>query len=518
MALAGVLLATVGFAQPNTPIATQDSKVVITPGKQDPKRTKKWQQMDSVRARSRKSAAAVHQYQKRMDSLRQRIQSKKDSVLRLANPHQWLIRGYDSLQHRLDSLKQKALAGRAGKSLGRANAKQRQLNKNVQQAQARVNGKLQEFNSRGAKLPAAPALGGSGVGGVAAALNANLQLPNANSLTGALPSVNQSATGLNQVLQKPQAALTGLGNSNALKEGQAVAGNVTKYAAQASGYANDVNNIAQGNAGRLEQLPQAVEGKVGAMGEVAEFQKEMAPVQDYTEMLKKWNEDPYAARELAVSKAKEEAINHFAGHEQEVKAAMSKLSKLKSKMGEAETVVDLFAKRTNPMKGKTFWQRLEPGVTLQVQAAANQWLDVNPSLGYRVSGRFTVGAGWNERVAGNWKRKEWVSAEHAYCVRGYVEFRVKEGLHVRAEAERLNAKVTSPYVQTLAPNERAWVNSYFGGFKRSFLLSRQLKGNVQLLYNIYSPFQRSPYAARLNARIGFELNREKKQAQSGRKK
>jgi hypothetical protein len=504
-----------GFAQPAaTGVAPKDSVAAESQQAQAPKRGKKWQrqqqQYDSTRARSKKPAAAVQRYQQSIDSLQQHIQSKKDSVLGLANPHQWLVRGYDSLRQRLDSLKQNALAGRSGKSLGRAKAAQQRLNKSLQQTQANVNGKLQEFNSRGANLPATPALGGNVAGGPAAALNANLQLPNAN-LTGSLPSLNQPATaGMQQVLQKPQEGLTALGNSRVVKDGQSLAGNINKYAGQAGGYANDVNNLAQGNVGRLEQLPQTLEGKVAGMGEVAGFQKEMAPVQDYTEMLKKWNEDPHAARALTVSKAKEEAINHFAGREQEVKAAMSRLSRLKGKASGAETVLDMFSKRTNPMKGKTFWQRLEPGVSLQLQAATNQWLDINPSIGYRVSGRFTAGIGWNERVAGNWKKKEWVPAERAWGVRSYVEFRVKDGFYLRGEAERLNAKVTSPFIQTLEPDERRWVNSYFAGFKRSFLLSRHLKGNVQLLYNLYSPLQRSPYATRLNGRIGFELNREKK--------
>jgi hypothetical protein len=49
-----------------------------------------------------------------------------------------------------------------------------------------------------------------------------------------------------------------------------------------------------------------------------------------------------------------QAVNHFAGKEKELMAAMDQLSKVK----DAEQVVDLFKKPVNPMKGKPFVERL----------------------------------------------------------------------------------------------------------------------------------------------------------------
>jgi hypothetical protein len=67
----------------------------------------------------------------------------------------------------------------------------------------------------------------------------------------------------------------------------------------------------------------------------------------------------------------------------------------------------------------------------------------------------------------------------------------------------------APVRATSLPNAdivgRAWVTSYFGGIKKDFQLTKSLKANVQLLYNLYNPEKKSPYTNRFNVRTGFEF-------------
>ncbi|MFN7188304.1 MAG: hypothetical protein ACK5VK_09300, partial [Cyclobacteriaceae bacterium] len=234
---------------------------------------------------------------------------------------------------------------------------------------------------------------------------------------------------------------------------------------------------------------------------------------EQAERLRKWKSDPNYARELAVMQAKEQMGDHFAGRAEELKAAMQQLNKLKAKKTDAEGVVDLFKPNRNDLKGKPFRDRLLPGLSLQFQNSTNQWFDFNLYLGYRISGKITAGAGWVERISENLKEWEYHPEERAYGPRAFGEFKIKGGLHARAEAEYLNAQVTSPYLKQQDVTGRAWVWSYFAGMKQSFNYSKSLKGNVQMMYNLYNPEKRSPYVSRLNVRIGIEIPMKKPAAE-----
>ena len=57
---------------------------------------------------------------------------------------------------------------------------------------------------------------------------------------------------------------------------------------------------------------------------------------------------------------------------------------------------------------------------------------------------------------------------------------------------------------------REWVWSVFAGFKKDYTFYKKIKGNVQVLYNLYDDHDNSPYVDRLNVRMGFEVGMKKK--------
>lgn len=285
---------------------------------------------------------------------------------------------------------------------------------------------------------------------------------------------------------------------------------MSQLGADAKGYANDARQLAKGNLEQLEKAPEALEQQVMKLDEMKAAQAAMGDGIDHAAMVQKWNSDPNYARELAVTKAKEQMVDHFAGYQQELKAAMEQLTKLKAKKQDAEGVVDLFKPRQNDLKGKSFRERLLPGLSLQFQNSTNQWFDFNFYLGYRISAKITAGAGWVERFSENLKEWEYHPEERAYGPRVFADVKVKRGFHLRGEVEYLNAQVMSPYLLQQDVSGRAWVWSYFVGVKQSFDLSKKLRGNVQMMYNLYNPEKRSPYVSRLNVRVGIELPYRKK--------
>lgn len=62
----------------------------------------------------------------------------------------------------------------------------------------------------------------------------------------------------------------------------------------------------------------------------------------------------------------------------------------------------------------------------------------------------------------------------------------------------------------LAASWGDWVLSAIVGIKQKYPIYRQLKGNAQIMYNIFDKDHRSPYTDRINFRIGFEFTMKKK--------
>jgi hypothetical protein len=460
--------------------------------------------VDSIRLEKK-----ISRFDHQLDSLHGRLTSKIDSLTRLPNPDQILIKNLDSLRSGPDSLKASGLMEELHQIKQKGAQAQTKVSERLNTWQQKIQAKLSPLqengvNTEGVGLPAVslPAAG-LNIPDVPSTLSLpstgihtdlGVTLPGTNLPKGKIPG----NSGLPNI-HTPETSLPGLGESNKKL------GSITGVSTQINGYAKDAQALASGNGDKLEQLPQKLEENVSELDVLKDAQKELTESMDYAEMMKKWNSDPAVAKELALNKAKEGAMSHFAGHEEELKAAMEQLAKLKAKKPDAEGVIDLFKPKQNDLKGRPFRERLVPGLSLQFQNSTNQWFDFNLYLGYRISGRFTAGAGWVERLSYNFDKWEWHPDERAYGVRLYAEMKVKKGFHLRAEAERVYAFVRRPLLNSPDITGPLWVTSYFAGVKQSFNYSPSVRGNTQLLYNVYDPDKQSPYVNRIQVRIGIEL-------------
>ena len=130
--------------------------------------------------------------------------------------------------------------------------------------------------------------------------------------------------------------------------------------------------------------------------------------------------------------------------------------------------------------------------------------------------RWTAGLGWNERFAYNFDHMKWRPIERIYGPRGSVHFRLKPNFILKADAEVMNTKLqNNQLLPGTDASGRGWVWSYFGGMKKEFQFSKGVKGNVQILYNLYDPKDLSPYATRVNVRMGLEFGVREKERKSG---
>jgi hypothetical protein len=487
----------------------------------------KQQKLDSVKSAwlsktnvpdSLNATNKLKQYNSKLDSARTHLQARIDSLSHL-KLDLGMIKGMDSLKLKLDSLKSNG----ALKDVQQAEAKlaelQQKVGGKVTEVEKQLNEKLGALSQQGISTPT---LNLPGTAGKLNMPTLNTALPSGINLAGAdlkLPTGNLPASDLS-LKTNPDLNLKNLGEKtnigelpdlktnpikemDGLKDLQKDFAKVGELGSEIKGYQSDIEKVREGGLDELEQLPEKAEEKALELAG-DDFEQRAA-------MVEKWKSNPAYAKELALNEAKEQAVNHFAGKEEQLKTAMEQLGKLKGKYADAESVLDLFKKKQRPLKNKPFVERLVPGVAFQMQFSKNFWLDINPSMGYQISRRFTGGVGWNERLSFNFKELEFISSERIFGPRSFLEFKFKENITFKVESEVMRAWVLTP--QQVYRNEsptREWVWSSFAGMKNVFKLSKHMKGNVQVLYNLYNPDKRSPYLDRINLRFGFEYVIKKK--------
>ena len=299
------------------------------------------------------------------------------------------------------------------------------------------------------------------------------------------------------------------GNINGIPEIKTPGGDIGNITGQAKSYQDDIKNVTTGNFDDVEKLPETLESQAGKIDGIDELQKQSGVVDEHKAQLDKLA-DPKAAKEKAVEAGKKAAVDHFAGKQEQLKAAMDKISKYKQKYSSVSSIKDLPKRPPNPMKGKPFVERLIPGLSLQYQQKNFYLLDVNPYVGYKLTGRFTVGAGWNKRFAWDSKQRTWNQRSGIFGPRAYVDFKLGKGFIAHLEGEAMNSFVPSTLHGNPDSGHREWVWSCMTGIKKEYKIYKNLKGTALIQYNLFNRYYKAPYVDRLNSRIGFEYTLKKK--------
>ena len=189
---------------------------------------------------------------------------------------------------------------------------------------------------------------------------------------------------------------------------------------------------------------------------------------------------------------------------------MDKISKYKQKYSSVSSIKDLPKRPPNPMKGKPFIERLTPGIYFQYQRKNYYLLDVNPYAGYKLSGRFTMGLGWNHRLAWDSKYETWEKRSRIFGPRAFVDFKLEKGFIAHVEGESMNSFVPSTLHGNPDAGHREWVWGCMTGLKKEYKIYKNLKGTALIQYNLFNRYYKAPYVDRLNSRIGFEYVLKKK--------
>lgn len=451
----------------------------------------------------------------RLDSIQNNFQSKSDSVNRAyQNTASEIQSQRDRYQHTADSLTQLNLP--AGKYTGKVDSLNNELASTQQKATGKISSLQKEATGKINSLPLTPDMQER-----AAQLTSSINDSNLSSLSapGGMPSLSGGVPGANlpQLPGAPNAELPGVSGANvpAVKG----VGDVTKNIEGVSSVTNEIQSVQEAG-GQITQATQDVkqidnlaESQAGKVAEVKALQDQAGSLPANPLGSEK------ETKEQLVSQARKAAVDHFAGKQEQLKQAMDKMSKYKQKYESVQSIKDLPKRPPNAMKGKRFYERLVPGLTLQAQHQSKDWqADFYLSAGYRLSGRFTAGLGWNQRWGYDFGSGKFEPGARIFGPRAYGEFKLKKGFVLRGETEMMNAYVPPVYATSLQDNgRREWVWGILTGIKKEYSFIGNVRGNVQLLYNLYDPHSKSPYGDRLIARMGFEYTIKKKKSKDKNK-
>ena len=279
-------------------------------------------------------------------------------------------------------------------------------------------------------------------------------------------------------------------------------GNIKEIAGNAKEYTQDAENLVKGNLNEVKNIDKTLEAELMDM-------EGMNQLKEGSALLGANPMDSAALANKAKEMIKEQVMNaaqdHFAGKQELLQEAMGKMTKLKTKYSEVKSMAELPKRLPNPLKGKPFVERLVPALTFQIQKSGNFLVDINPMLMYRISPRISAGAGWNQRFAFNDLTIN--RAESIYGPRAAFEFKWTRGINFRLLPEIMNTTIPPHVAQSkgVDPVYREWVGSMFFGIKKDFTVYKQIKGNTEILYNLYDPGGMSPYGDKLSVRFGFEF-------------
>lgn len=222
-------------------------------------------------------------------------------------------------------------------------------------------------------------------------------------------------------------------------------------------------------------------------------------------------QDAEALKKEVKEKAKQAAVNHFAGKEEQLKAAMEKVAKYKQKYSSLNGVKELSKKPTNEMHGKPLVERIVPGVALQFQKRGDDLLvDFNPYAAYRFTKRINAGLGWNQRIGYNTDRYTFNPNARIFGPRMFGEFKLGKGFSSRGEIELMSTGIPPLNSTTYDPSQREWIWGAFAGIKKEYKIFKNIKGTSMVMARLFNQERKSPYAEVVNVRVGVEFPMKKK--------
>jgi hypothetical protein len=268
-------------------------------------------------------------------------------------------------------------------------------------------------------------------------------------------------------------------------------------AGEASKYGDDLKEVTNNPSA-------AAEKSLSNVSEVSEATKMLNEAEKQTAALKAAEQlkDPSTAAE----ELKQQAVDHFAGKEAEVKSAMNVMAKYKKKYASLGSLSEIKKHDwlpINGLKGKPFKERFRLGMNLGFKGAGDTLLfDFYPNAAYRITGRIEAGLGANYRVRVIQHPFGFDQRDPVWGMSTFVILKTFKSVNIRVEMDGSSFPVSGSAER--APY-RDWRWSFYTGVQTNFKISKRWTGNVQMLYNFDSSLK-DGFPEKLSARLGVQYS------------
>jgi hypothetical protein len=484
-------------------------------------------------------------YTEHPDSLKIKITGKIDSLRSISSHSDEFNAVQLKASARLDSLKnlvklpvkkitgdslgkktQSAITGLNDKVNGAANCVQNKadsLGKRITGATNKVRQGIEEkvtdvtgekASTPDGKVPSVPAIKVPGIEGSAPSVGSDLPALNGQPFPDTKLSSVSTQMPASEKIEQPALALPKVtdeikipGEIDQLKQQTDKAGESLKEVQQ---YKDEVKTAQEQGLKDAEKLPETAEEKVADLPKVKGAKKGIgaatAKQQEYEAMINRYKDKKLVQAEMKrkMTNVVNDQLNQQTPALKEAQASFSKSKKLYKDANSLSSAVK--KKQASAMQGKSFGQRLVPGITFQSYNRSVYTMDWGLQLGYRFTGRLTAGIGGIYRTGFSKSYDSFIKGLHVYGGRVYSDFLVRKGFFLHGEFEMLN---TSDFITRTAeiPDASVWGSNI--GIGKQYNLSKRIKGSIIALYRLEFNGH-LPEQSKVNLRMGFDLKRKKK--------
>ena len=293
-----------------------------------------------------------------------------------------------------------------------------------------------------------------------------------------------------------------------LPDVQGKLGELSKISQEAEAYAEDAVKLSEGKLQEIENADKLAEQQFLQSEAGQAFQQELGGAQKGMGGLQQLAGRDYAKGQ-AEEKVYEAAVDHFAGHTKELKAAQEELNKYKGKFEKVGSVKEMPKNwwKLNPLKDRPWQERLLFGSLWQFGKQEQFIIDAGPTLAWRFTDKMEAGGGYQWRLSIG-KEKPWFNADDkVYGYHLYADYKFKKGFFGRLIFEDLNAEVPRfNSKREVESSEQEWVKGLSVGVGKSYTFYKSLQGYSLVQYNVLHRHHKTPYTQPFQAKIGFYIN------------
>lgn len=280
-------------------------------------------------------------------------------------------------------------------------------------------------------------------------------------------------------------------------------------------YSKEIKEVKENGLGEADELKKEAEKraqeellKQDAMTDLAAANKDVVKsrniLEQYQDMLVSMKDKDKAMDAAKDMMRDQNMADPFINKQQNLKAGIEQLDKLKKKYGTIADSRYLPKRAPNPMKGKPFRERIVPGVSFQVFTGDRTAIDFQPYVAYKLTGRFRPGIGASYRAAFQFK-KPFAQYDEVYGYRVFNDFRLYGTFFLHTEGEWLHFS-SSAKLRYRFPADKDFGDWQFkcnAGLFRTYTINKRLTGQFQVLYNV-ADLTRFPQNKNTSMRFGLE--------------